>query len=356
MKKKIVIAILAIALLSVGAFVGRMTLSSAFAQDTTPTTEATPVPEVTITPIENEDDDEVAAPFGRGMHMGIEGDDTAVAEKLGKTAEEMTAARTAALEKAVADAVAAGVITQTQADGIAADGLFGWGQLVRLAGDEYASTLDQEKYFAEALGVTVEALEAARAEVRAAQLAAAVEAGTITQEQADLIAGHQALANSDSFVADVKSSLETAINNAVTAGTITQAQADALISKLATQDFGRGLFGGGMFGGRGGMKGGMMGGMMGGFQDGNRNGMLGELAEGLQNGLGKMFGGNQNGTPGGMMGGNQLGRSGGMMGGYQNGTPGGMMGGRQGGSFGGFGNGQGTGLGTCDGTCTQTNP
>lgn len=342
MKKKIVIAILAIALLSVGAFIGSLTLSKASAQTSTPTTEATPVPVVTITPIE--DDEETTPPFGRGGEFGFGGDDTAVAEKLGKTAEEMTAARTVALEKAVADAVAAGVITQVQADGIAADGLFGWGQLVRLAGEAYASTLDQEKYFAEALGLTVEALEAARAEVRADQLAAAVEAGTITQEQADLIAGHQALANSDSFVADVKSSLETAINNAVTAGTITQAQADALISKLATQDFGRGLFGGGMFGGRGGMKGGMMGGMMGGFQDGNRNGMLGELAEGLQNGLGKMFGGNQNGTLGGMMGGNQ------------NGTPGGMMGGREGGSFGGFGNGQGTGLGTCDGTCTQTNP
>ena len=106
MKKKIVIAILAITLLTVGAFVGSLTSRSAFAQTSTPTTEATPAPLVTIT----EDDD--TPPFGRGVQFGFGGDDTALAEKLGKTVEELTAARTAAFEKAVADAVTAGVITQ----------------------------------------------------------------------------------------------------------------------------------------------------------------------------------------------------------------------------------------------------
>ncbi|MGB4420790.1 MAG: hypothetical protein WBI29_03265 [Candidatus Saccharimonadales bacterium] len=319
MKKKIVIAILAIALLSVGAFVGSLTLGKASAQTSTPTTEvtdpaATPAPAVTVT----EDDDD--APFGRGLLFGIGGDDSDVAEKLGKTVEEMTAARTAALEKAVADAVTAGVITQTQADGIKADGYYGWGQLVRLAGEDYASTLDQDKYFAEALGVTVEALNQARADVRAEQLAAAVEAGTITQEQADLIAGQQALANSETFQADVRTSLQAAIQQAVTDGIITQTQADALTAQLENQNTFSNMFGfgEGMFGGR---MGSMMGGMMSGLQIGNRNGMMGELAEGLQNGmLGRMFGGNQNGTSGGVMGGRQ------------------------------------NGQGTCDGTCNQTNP
>ncbi|MGB4595156.1 MAG: hypothetical protein WBI14_04565 [Anaerolineaceae bacterium] len=288
MKKKIVIAILAIALLSVGAFVGSLTLGKASAQTSTPTTEvtdpaATPAPAVTVT----EDDDD--APFGRGQLFGIGGDDSDVAEKLGKTVEEMTAARTAALEKAVADAVTAGVITQTQADGIKADGYYGWGQLVRLAGEDYASTLDQDKYFAEALGVTVEALNQARADVRAEQLAAAVEAGTITQEQADLIAGQQALVNSETFQADVKSSLEAAINQAVTDGTITQTQADALIAQLADQNLGRGMmsfgfgFSEGMFGQHGGMMGGSQNGTSGRMMDGNQGGRFGGMFGGKGN-------------------------------------------------------------------------
>ena len=323
MKKKIVIAILAIALLTLGAFVGSLTSRSALAQTSTPTTEATDTaatqaPQVTIT----EDDDDLL--FGRGMHFGIGGDDTAVAEKLGKTAEEMTAARTAALEKAVSDAVTVGVITQVQADGIKADGFVGWGQLVRLAGEEYVSTLDQDKYFAEALGVTVEALNQARAEVRADQLAAAVTAGTLTQEQADLIAGHQALANDDTFLTNLKTSVEAAIKQAVTDGTITQAQADALIAQLANQNFGRGMmgFGKGMFGGRGG---GRFGGM-----------------------LGRMFGSNQNGNPGGTFGGGLNGMLGRMFGGNQNGFQGRTGNGQGGSSF---------GQGSCDGgACNNTNP
>jgi hypothetical protein len=293
MKKKIVIAILAIALLTLGAFVGSLTSRSALAQTSTPTTEATDTaatqaPQVTIT----EDDDDLL--FGRGMDFGIGGDDTAVAEKLGKTAEEMTAASTAALEKAVSDAVTAGVITQVQADGIKADGFVGWGQLVRLAGEEYVSTLDQDKYFAEALGVTVEALNQARAEVRADQLAAAVTAGTLTQEQADLIAGHQALVNDETFLTTLKTSVEAAIKQAITDGTITQAQADALIAQLANQNFGRGMmgFGKGMFGGRGG---GRFGGMMGGYQNGDSDENFGGGLNGM---LGRMFGGNQNGFQG----------------------------------------------------------
>jgi hypothetical protein len=360
MKKKILIAILAIALLTLGAFVGSLTSRSALAQTSTPTTEATdtaatPVPQVTSTTIDEEDD----SPCGCGVQNGIGGDDTAVAEKLGKTAEEMTAARTAALEKAAADAVTAGVITQTQADGVNADGLFGWGQLVRLAGQEYASTLDQDKYFAEALGITVEALNQARAEVRADALAAAVEAGTITQEQADLIAGRQALANNEAFRANVRTSLQAAIQQAVQAGTITQAQADALIARLENQNFGRGMmgfgtgFGEGMFGGR---RGGMHGGMMGGYQNGDCDENFGGGLNGM---LGRMFGGNQNGDSDDNYGGGLNGMLNRMFGGNQNGTPGGMMGGNQNGFQGRMGNGQGglgLGQGTCDGTCNQTNP
>lgn len=296
MKKKIVIAILAIVLLTVGAFVGSLTSRSALAQTSTPTTEATdtvatPAPQITIT-------EEYDSDCGCGVQNGIVGDNSAVAEKLGKTAEEMTAARTAALEKAVADAVSAGVITQVQADGIKADGFVGWGQLARLAGEEYVSTLDQDKYFAEALDVTAEALNQARAEVRADQLAAAVEAGKLTQEQADLIAGHQALANDETFLTNLKTSVEAAIKQAVTDGTITQAQADALIAQLANQNFGRGMmgFGKGMFGGRGGGRfGGMMGGMMGGYQNGDSDENFGGGLNGM---LGRMFGGNQNGFQG----------------------------------------------------------
>jgi hypothetical protein len=100
-------------------------------------------------------------------------------------------------------------------------------------------------------------LNAAYAKVRTDQLAQLVTDGRLTQAQADEMAAGQALAQSTTFQAEVKTGMETAINNAVKAGTITQAQADALIAQIQSAN-GRGMgfgnFGGmrdGMFNGKG---------------------------------------------------------------------------------------------------------
>lgn len=118
-------------------------------------------------------------------------------------------------------------------------------------------------YLADALGITVEELDAAQAEARAAMLADEVAAGTITQEQADLITAREVV---ESYVdkealatetegldrsaasAARQAAYEAAVAEALADGAITQAQADALLAAAT----GRGFGGPGGFGGRGG--------------------------------------------------------------------------------------------------------
>ncbi len=180
---------------------------------------------------------------GRG-HDADRGED--LAEALGITVEELQAAyeaaRTAALEQAVAD----GLITQEQADQIAESGR----RFMR--GAHFGGLVDMEALLAEQLGISVEALQAAKDAVRAAHLAEMVEAGVITQEQADLMEARRAVRSYldvEALQAAAQEMYETAVADALAAGEITQEQADLLLSEAAD---GPG-FGG--FGGRGGHRG-----------------------------------------------------------------------------------------------------
>ncbi len=189
----------------------------------------------------------------RGSHgfLTPEAQEAAIAEALGMTVDELEAARTegqslaeiaaaqdvdmadvrdaveAAREQAIADAVASGEITQVQADALLS------GEPLRL---DFSSIFDSEAEqaaIADALGLTVEELEAAQAEgVHIFDLAA--------QQDVDM--------------ADVQAAVEAyraeALQAAVDAGTITQAQADAILSQ-------EGCLGGlGGFAGPGGPRGG----------------------------------------------------------------------------------------------------
>lgn len=140
-------------------------------------------------------------------------------------------------------------------------GMFGFG----LRGQDDAP-------LAEALGITTEELQAARDQVFADELAAAVEAGTITQEEADELLTQRDLHR---FLADrLQNAYTDAINAAVEEGIITQEQADEYLDGGVGRmgAFG-GMMGGHMMGGRGmrghGMMDGMMDGMMnrGGWSD-----------------------------------------------------------------------------------------
>jgi hypothetical protein len=78
-------------------------------------------------------------------------------------------------------------------------------------------------------------LQAAQNEVQAARLAAMVEAGVITQEQADMMAARQAVqdyVDREGLQAAIQSAYEEAVAQALADGVITQEQADALLSNI----------------------------------------------------------------------------------------------------------------------------
>jgi uncharacterized membrane protein len=190
---------------------------------------------------------------GAFFHMGVEDRDGVVdgylAEALGITENELTAtrqeARTAALEAAVAE----GLITQTQADAITEGDSFmpfarSWSGWLSENG------LDFEPFLADALGVSVEELQAAYTAAFDARINQAVEDGKLTEEQAELMKGGRALLNSETFKTSMQSAFEDAVYQAVESGVISQAQADLILEKA--DSWGLGGFDLGRFGGRGG--------------------------------------------------------------------------------------------------------
>lgn len=181
---------------------------------------------------------------GRGGH-GVS--DEGLAEALGITVEELQAAYTEANTAAINQAVEDGLITQAQADELlASDRLSERGLHVRGVSVEYNTLL------ADALGITVEELDAAKLEAQTTAINAAVTAGTITQEQADQMLAQVAV---QPYLEEAYSAaLDEALANAVADGAITQEQADALRTNLESGHSGFG-FGGG-HGGRGGHHGG----------------------------------------------------------------------------------------------------
>ena len=163
---------------------------------------------------------------GRG-YEGITDEDVAVA--LGISVDELTAAHEEAKNAILEQAVADGLITQAQADDI-------------LSGDSSSlpvrhwriwlsdNGLDYDTFLAEALGISAEALQAARLEAFTTKINQAVADGTITQERAGLILGRFALAQDSTFQSAMQSAFEAAVNQAVDSGVITQAQADQIIA------------------------------------------------------------------------------------------------------------------------------
>ncbi|MBX3059280.1 MAG: hypothetical protein KF770_22655 [Anaerolineae bacterium] len=241
-----------IALLALAALIGA---TMTFAQDDTPDT--TPAPEVEDTP--------TVPGSGMGMMMGMghgrmqgprffngENYDAALADELGITVEELNAARQAAKENVLQQLVADGTITQAQADAIlSGEGLRSLGPLMLHE--------EMQAVIADALGITVAELEAARAEgKRLPELAA--ELGVALEDvQTAVQAAHEA-----------------AIQQAVEDGLITQEQADWMRQRHNNgmgMGMGMGMPGGGPRGGHHGGQGGFGGGFgpRGGGQ-GNGNG------------------------------------------------------------------------------------
>lgn len=188
---------------------------------------------------------------GWGGSMGV--NDELLAEALGISVEELQTAREEAAAAAVDQAVESGLITEAQAEQLQEQGILGrFGGFLRSFLGRNDSTLDQETLLAEALGVTVEELQAAQETAQQAALDQAVEEGRLTQEQAEQMQARQAL---QPYLSErLQTVYAEAVQQALEDGAITQEQADQLLEDADTALFwGRGDRHG--LGGRGGMRG-----------------------------------------------------------------------------------------------------
>ncbi|MFZ0547493.1 MAG: hypothetical protein WAM60_18750 [Candidatus Promineifilaceae bacterium] len=171
-----------------------------------------------------------------------------LANALGISVEELQAAYQTAAEAAVQQAVDEGLLTQDQADALSAHSFeFHSGAGLGL----HIGDIDFDALVADALGISVDDLQAARDEVFANNLAQQVEDGVITQEQADMIQARKAVqdyVDTDAISSALQSAYESAVNDALAAGAITQDQADLMLENMPSFD-GMGLgFGGGPHG------------------------------------------------------------------------------------------------------------
>ena len=178
------------------------------------------------------DDTTSATPSGKGpggSHVRYSDDDLAAA--LGITVDELTAAKQKAHETALAQAVEQGLITQAQADELAANGTNWNGWMAK-------NGLDYDALLAEALGINVEKLQAAYTQAYNASIDQAVSDGTLTQEQADLRKGQYALRIDKTFLSSMQTAFEAAVKQAVENGVITQAQADQILANATSKGAG----------------------------------------------------------------------------------------------------------------------
>jgi hypothetical protein len=240
----------------------------AFAQ-----TDPTPTPNAE-TPATPDSSTDKPADKALGRHGLVGRSDDALAAALGITTDELDAAYLQAANAALDQAVAEDLLTQTQADALRERLEANGGNGFHLGGRGFglfgSDTIDGEALLAEALGITTDELQAAYDEAEAAALAQAVTDGNLTQEQADLLTARRSLRE---YWATQQQSYEEIVQAALDAGAITQAQADLLLENAPSQggrgfglggdfDFGgRGMDGRGMDGGRGGSGRGMMPGM-----------------------------------------------------------------------------------------------
>jgi hypothetical protein len=217
-------AILTLGALAVAASIGILAYRTVQAQTSTPSVPSSTAPAV----------------LGHrgGPGGGFSNED--LANALGITVDELNTAYQTANEAAVQQAVDAGLITQAQADELLSRGTaFPFGG--RWSGWLSQNGIDYQALLADALGISVDELQAAYAEAFTTRIDQAVADGQLTQEQADLMKGRYALANSESFQSAMQSAHEAAVNQAVADGVITQAQADLILQN--SRDFGLRGFG-----------------------------------------------------------------------------------------------------------------
>ena len=226
MRRKRIIPFIVAAALVLGTLAGVVTYQNVFAQAVTPTPNAP-----------------AQVPQGKGVRGGFEGGYTQqdLAAALGVDLSQLQTAEQTAFKNALSEAVSKGLITQAQADQLAARGNFGRG----FFGEKMFANngIDYNALLAQALNISTDQLTAAYQKAFNTALDNAVANGNLTQAQADLIRGRQALANDPTFTNSLQSAFTAAVNQAVKDGVITQAQADAILAQRQNQKA-PGFFGG----------------------------------------------------------------------------------------------------------------
>lgn len=132
---------------------------------------------------------------GPGFPGGKSDEEEALANALGISVETLQSAQQKASDAAIQQAVDKGLITQDQADAMILRGYrFDFGHGFEGHGVFGANSgINYDELLADALGISVDKLKAARQQAESDLLAQAVANGTITQEQADMIKARQAL-------------------------------------------------------------------------------------------------------------------------------------------------------------------
>ena len=218
MQRKKMITLLSVGILGFGALFGAAAYRTGSVQAAAPTP-ATPITEVPA--------EELPAQMDRVVGMT----DTYLADALGITVEELQTAQQAANTEALNQAVSAGLITQEQADRMAANDGTGRRGGFRIPGDR---SIDTQTLLANALGIRVDELTDAQQQALTARLDQAVADGALTQDQADLQKARNTLANNTAFQDSLDSAYQAAIAQAVADGVITQAQADLILADQPT--------------------------------------------------------------------------------------------------------------------------
>ena len=155
--------------------------------------------------------------------------DTLLAEALGISAEELEAAREEVRLAGIDAALEQELITEAQAEMLQERaGRLPGRMPFPLAEFEF----DAEAVLADTLDISVEELAAAREEARALALEAQVEAGRITEEEAELMVARQAVRDyfdRDAVIDLMEQLYGDAVQQALDAGEITEAQAELLL-------------------------------------------------------------------------------------------------------------------------------
>jgi hypothetical protein len=177
--------------------------------------------------------------LGHGVAPGIDlkgdYDSESLAEALGISMDELNAAYQTAVEKAIDQALEAGLITQEQAEQLREHGTAFFSR--RSKSWLRDSEIDFQALLAEALGISVEALEDAYQQAYQTRIDQAVADGRLTEAEAELILGRQALFSNDAFRSSMQAAYEAAVQQAVENGVITQSQADQILSSQSAAGF-----------------------------------------------------------------------------------------------------------------------